>query len=68
LLLGHAVNRTEPQDEIAAGYAHDFAVREKACEYVQGGAIIGIVERGHKHDLVRDIEIGVARGQPCPWK
>jgi hypothetical protein len=40
LLLGHAVECAESEDEIAAGNAHYFAVRKQAGERIQRHAIV----------------------------
>jgi hypothetical protein len=40
LVLGHAVERAEAEDQIAASDAHDFAVRKKTRQHVQSHAVV----------------------------
>ena len=63
LLLRHAVESAEAKDQVAAGDAYDFAPWKKPGECVERDAIVGIVECGHDHDIIRDVEIRVAGGQ-----
>jgi hypothetical protein len=63
LLLGQAVKRAEAEDEIATGYAHNFAAGEKAGEGVEGYAIVGVIEGRNDDEFVGDVEIGVAGGE-----
>src|SRR5713226_9574162 len=64
LLLGHAVERAETEDEVAAGDAHDFAIGKQTGESIERDAIVRIVERRDDHDFIGDVEIGVAGGEP----
>jgi len=52
-----------PEDQIAAGDAHDFAAGKQACERVEGYAIVRVVERWDDDEFVGDIKIGVAGGR-----
>src|ERR1041385_2271510 len=63
LLLGHAVECAEAENEIAAGNADDVAVGEEAGECVECNAIVGVVEDGHEHEFIGDVEIGVTGRQ-----
>lgn len=49
LLLGHAVEGAQAQDQVAAGYAHYFAVGDESGQRVEGYAIVGVVEGGDHH-------------------
>ena len=62
LLLRHAVERAEAEDQVAAGDADDFAAGEEFGEFVEGDAVIGVIERGHDDEIICDVEICVARG------
>src|SRR6266436_5526916 len=66
LLLGHAVQRAESEDEIAAGNANHFAIWKQAGERIQGHAIVRIIERWDEYDLIGDVEICVACGKALP--
>jgi len=68
LLLGHTVERAEPEHKIAAGNAKHFAVWKQARERIQRHAIVRIIERWHEYDLVGDVEICIAAGRRCPSK
>ena len=63
LLLGHAVESAEAEDEVAAGDADDFAIGEKFGESVEGDAVVRIVEGGDDDDFVGDVKICVAGGE-----
>ena len=63
LLLGHAVESAEAEDEIAAGDADDFAAGEKTGEGVECDAVVRVVEGGDDHEFVGDVEIRVAGGE-----
>ncbi len=63
LLLRHAVERAEAKDEVAAGDAYDFAVREKFGQSVESDAVVRIVERRDDDDFVGDVKISVAGGK-----
>ena len=43
--------------------SHDLAVGEQFGQNIERKAIVGIVEDRHQHQLVGDVEIGVAGGQ-----
>ena len=62
-MLRHAMNRAEAKNKVAAIDADDFAIEEVFRNDVEGEAIVGIVEGRDEHEFVRDIEIGVTRGQ-----
>src|SRR5713226_9569171 len=64
LLLGHAVERTQTHDEVAACNTDHFAVRKQTRQRIQRHAIIRIIEGWHDHDFVGDIKIRVTRGKP----
>src|SRR5260370_25083721 len=63
LLLGHAMQRAEAEDQVAAGDADNFAAGEEAREGVEGDAIAGVVEGGDDDEFVGNVKIGVAGGQ-----
>src|SRR5260370_23501637 len=63
VLLGHAVERAQAQHQIAAVNGSPAMVRKSASQCVQSSAVIGVVERGHQHQAVGDIEIRIARRQ-----
>ena len=42
----------------------DLAIREAVGKDAQRDAIHRVVERGHDHDIVGDVEVRVARRQP----
>jgi hypothetical protein len=48
LLLRHAMDRAQPPDQIAAMYADNLMFREDIAKYVQGDAIMRIIERGYE--------------------
>src|SRR5712692_7651146 len=62
LLLRHAVQRAQPEHQVHTPDTHHFAVGKQPRQGVQRDAIVSIVERGHKHQFVRDVEVGVACG------
>src|SRR5579864_8587401 len=63
LLLGHAVQGAESEDQVAARDSDDFAAGEEFGEFVERNAIVRVVERGHDNEIVCNIEIRVARGE-----
>src|SRR5215475_12618510 len=63
LLLRHAVDGAQAEDQVAAGDGNDFASREEFGECVEGEAVAGIVEDGEKDDFVGDVEVGVGGGK-----
>src|SRR5204863_288388 len=60
LVLRHAVQRTQPQHEITAWNADDFAIREQSRERVQRDAVLGIAKNRREHQAIRNVEVGVA--------
>src|SRR5882724_8275142 len=63
LLLGHAMERAESEDQIAARNARHFTVRKQTRKCIQRHTIVQVVERGHEHDFVGDVKIRVACGK-----
>src|SRR5277367_5761897 len=63
LLLRHAVQRAEAEDEIAAGDPDDLASREESGESIESDSIVCIVECGDDDDFVGDVEIRVTGGE-----
>src|SRR5580658_7484890 len=63
LLLGHAVERAEPQHQVAAGDTNDLTIWEEPRERSECDAIVGVVEGWDQYQAVGDIEICVARWQ-----
>jgi hypothetical protein len=57
------VHGAESPDEVAGINGDDFARGEQRGQRVQGDAVVGVVEDGHEHDAVGDVEVGVAGGQ-----
>ena len=66
LLLRHAMQRAQAQDKVCACDSHHLACRKQVGQFVQGHTIVGIVESRHQHNLVRDVEVCVARRQTLP--
>ena len=64
LLLRHAMERAQPQHQIDCVDADHLAIREQLCQSIQCNTVILIVERRHKHQIVRNVEICVAGRQP----
>ncbi len=64
LLLRQAVQRAEAQHQIDGMNADDGTVREKLSQGAQRDAVVGVVEGGNQDGSVRDVEVGVAGGQP----
>src|SRR5262245_18877653 len=63
LLLGQAVQRAELPHEVDGMDTDHLAVGEQLGQCAQGHAVGGVVEGGHEHGVVGDVEIGVAGGQ-----
>src|ERR1700721_2893153 len=63
LLLRHAMERAEAEDEIPARYPYDFSAREKFGEGVESDPVVRIVERRDDDDFVGDVKIRVAGGE-----
>ena len=68
LLLRHAVQRAQPPDEIAAVDADHLALGKQLSQSIQRGAIVGIAKHRHQHQLVGNVKIGIAGGQPLSFK
>src|SRR5581483_464876 len=64
LLLGQAMQGALPPDEIAGVNADDVAAGKQLREDAQRVAIARVVERRHQYGAVRDVEVGIAAGQP----
>src|SRR5260370_1879747 len=64
LLLRHAMNGAQPPDEVAAVDAGDFAAWKEIGKSVERHAVVGIVEGRNQNQIVGDVKIGVAGGQP----
>src|SRR3972149_4403792 len=60
LLLGHAMNRPQADDDLVAAQTDYLPVRKKFAQYAQRLPIVGIVEHGCEHDFVGDIKVRVA--------
>jgi hypothetical protein len=63
LLLRHAVEGAEAEDQVTAGDADYFAVREELGEGAEGVAIVRIVERGDDYEFIGNVKVGVAGGE-----
>src|SRR6266581_9355627 len=63
LLLCQTVDCPEPPHQIHRMDPHDRPVANELGEDPERHAVAGIVERGHEHGAVRDVEIRVARGK-----
>ena len=61
--MGHAMDRAEAEDEVAAGNGDDLAIGEQAGEGGEGDAVIWVAEGGDEDDAVGDVKIGVACGK-----
>src|SRR5271170_1529131 len=61
LLLGHAVQRSQAPDEIAAVDAADDVLREEFGEDGERLAVVGIVKGWDQDDAIRDVEVGITR-------
>ena len=68
LLLRHAVQRAQAPDQVHAVDADHFAAGKNLGQHVQRHAVVGIVERGHQHQAVGDVEVGVAGRQALAAK
>jgi len=68
LLLGQAVQRAQAPDEVDGVDAGHRAVGDEIGEQADGGPIRRIVEGGHDHGRIGDVEVCVARGQPLAGK
>ena len=64
LLLRHAVQRTEPQNQIDRVNPNHFSIRKQLRQDIQGYAIVRIVKRRHEHKPVCNVKIRVTRRQP----
>src|SRR5947209_2534840 len=64
LLLRHAVQCPKSQHEVLAGDADHFPVREQCGQGIECDAIVRVIERGHKHQLVCDVEVCVTGREP----
>src|ERR1700691_1988928 len=62
-LLGHAAPRAKSEHQIAAGDADDFAAGKKCGELVESNAVVRVVEGRHDDEIIRYVEVRVARGQ-----
>src|SRR5664280_3800133 len=63
LLLRHAVQRAQSPDEVPAINPDNLTIGKYCGEGIECDPIVGIAEYGHKHQLVGDVEIGIAGGQ-----
>lgn len=68
LLLGHAVERPQAEDQVAAGYAYHFAIWEEAGQGVESYAIVRVVEGGDDDESVGDVKVCVARGEALAFE
>ena len=55
---------TQPPDQLDAVDGDDLPARERLPQHRGRPGVVPVVEAGHQHDLVADVEIRVARGQP----
>ena len=62
------MQRPQTPNQIAAVDPHHLAAGKEISQQIERLAVVGIVERGHQHQPVRDIEIGIACGQPLALK
>src|SRR5690606_17777948 len=63
LLLRQAVQRAQSPHEVNTVYAHHLVLRHQLGQRGECNPIVRIVERGHYHHTVRDVEVRVARRQ-----
>ncbi len=63
LLLRQAVKRAQSQGECGGRQRNDLAIGKTLRQYLAGTPIERILESGHQHAPVDDIEIGIAGGQ-----
>jgi hypothetical protein len=63
VLLCGAVNGAKSPNKVATKDADHIAARKKFAENVQRDPIVGVVERRNKDALVRDVKVGITRGQ-----
>src|SRR5258706_2911292 len=68
LLLGHAMDRAQSPDQIAAMDAHYLAVGEDVCKNAECHAIVGVVECRDKHNSIGYIKVRIAGGQTLSAK
>ncbi len=61
LLLRHAVQRSQTQNQIAAGDANYSAIGEQNLECAQRSRVVLVAESRHQHQLASDIEVRVTR-------
>src|SRR3954463_10709649 len=64
LLLREAVKGSQAPNQFPAINWDDLATREGLLHHRDGPLVMGIRIIRKQHDLVRDIEIRIARGQP----
>src|SRR5450432_1581977 len=63
LLLSHAVERAQAEDQVAAGDAYYFAIRKEIGQRVQGCAIVGVVEGWDDYQFTGYVKVCVAGGK-----
>src|SRR5579871_2247073 len=66
LLLRNTVQCSRAINEVRAVDSDDFPLRKNTFKYLQG-CVIGFDLKGwNQHDLISNVEIHIARGQPPP--
>src|SRR5688572_2834796 len=64
LLLREAMQRPLAPHEVDGVDAHHLSIGKELRQGLQHLAIARIVEGRHEYDAVRDVEVGVTRGEP----
>src|ERR1700743_2691904 len=68
LLLGHAMQCAEAPDQVHSVDADDFVRGKEIRKDSKRYPVLWVVEGGHEHEAVGDVEVGVAGGKALAAK
>ena len=62
-MLRHAMQRSQAENQVAAGDSHHRSVAKQHSQHRERVLIVLIAKGRHQNQPIRDVEIGIARGQ-----